>query len=155
MSQVLFICTGNIFRSMTAEYALRKSLGPSSKHQVRSAGIEASFQVMRPQLITLLAGRGVDCTQHQQTKLTRELLDASHTAIAMGVNHQLFVDQDFNRHIPLFNEVCFQRREPVLDVNEALPDWETRRPSEIIDYIEEVLDHIFGAMPYLIRELGL
>ncbi|TMH71623.1 MAG: low molecular weight phosphotyrosine protein phosphatase, partial [Betaproteobacteria bacterium] len=36
---VLFVCTGNIFRSLTAEYALRRELGAQSAVAVASAGI--------------------------------------------------------------------------------------------------------------------
>jgi len=41
LKSILFICSGNIFRSMVAEYALKSLLGPSSPYIVGSAGIEA------------------------------------------------------------------------------------------------------------------
>jgi protein-tyrosine-phosphatase len=37
---VLFVCTGNIFRSLTAEYALRAELQRRQQHRRESAGTE-------------------------------------------------------------------------------------------------------------------
>ena len=83
MSTVLFICTGNIFRSMTAEYALKAALESDTPHLVRSAGIEADpfpmYELVRERLIEL----GADLSDHQQTKLTDEILDEADLAVAM------------------------------------------------------------------------
>ena len=38
MRQVLFVCTGNIFRSMTAEYALKRALDGRAGLLASSAG---------------------------------------------------------------------------------------------------------------------
>ena len=48
MRQVLFVCTGNIFRSLTAEYALRAALGARRDIVVASAGTEDFPYVVRP-----------------------------------------------------------------------------------------------------------
>lgn len=42
----------------------------------------------------------------------------------MGRDHQEAVQQLFGLSFPLFNQLCFDRDEPILDVHEALPDWE-------------------------------
>ncbi|HSF32988.1 MAG TPA: hypothetical protein VLK82_21270 [Candidatus Tectomicrobia bacterium] len=41
MPSILFVCTGNIFRSLTAEYALKAVLDPRSPIRVSSAGTVA------------------------------------------------------------------------------------------------------------------
>lgn len=48
MLRVLFVCTGNVFRSLTAEYALRRALGATSDVVVASAGTEEFPHVVRP-----------------------------------------------------------------------------------------------------------
>lgn len=44
VKSILFVCTGNIFRSLTAEYALKQYLGPQGMDCVGSAGSEAQPQ---------------------------------------------------------------------------------------------------------------
>jgi protein-tyrosine phosphatase len=48
MADVLFVCTGNIFRSLTAEYVLRRELGPNSRIVVASAGTDDYPHVVAP-----------------------------------------------------------------------------------------------------------
>jgi protein-tyrosine phosphatase len=48
MPSILFVCTGNIFRSLTAEYALKAMLDPRSPIHVSSAGTVALLQAMHP-----------------------------------------------------------------------------------------------------------
>ena len=152
MSTVLFICTGNIFRSMTAEYALKAALGSDTPHLVRSAGIEADpfpmYEPVRVRLIEL----GADLSDHQQTKLTDEILDEADLAVAMGLNHQAYVEEVFRRSIPLFKKVCFDLDEPVLDVGEAMPDWKDA-PELVPDYTRSIVDEIWEAMPTFIQEM--
>ena len=64
MATILFVCTGNIFRSLTAEYALRAQLPPSQPHRVRSAGIEAHPEPVAATVRDRLLARGVDCRGH-------------------------------------------------------------------------------------------
>src|SRR5262245_39534833 len=74
IKSILFICTGNIFRSMTAEYALIAALGPEAPYRVSSAGTEAKFQVMSPHVRKRLALHGLDPAAHRQRRLTAEIL---------------------------------------------------------------------------------
>jgi Protein-tyrosine-phosphatase len=45
LQSVLFVCTGNIFRSVTAEYALKARLGLDTSHVISSAGIDREASV--------------------------------------------------------------------------------------------------------------
>ena len=83
MSSILFICTGNIFRSMVAEHALKAYLGEHSCYLVGSAGIEASLQTIHPFVRGLLLAKGVDVTAHVQRRLTQTLLDETALPVAM------------------------------------------------------------------------
>lgn len=152
MKSVLFICTGNVFRSVTAEYALKARLGPEWTLPVGSAGIEAVPQLMHPMILEYLRTKGADPSRHVQRKLTRELLDGVDLAVAMGLDHREFVRRHFGRDILLFNEVCFQREEPVLDVHEAVPDW-TSNMEAAHAHARAVVDHIWDAMPALLARL--
>lgn len=154
MTSILFICTGNIFRSMVAEYALKARLGPDKGYEIGSAGIEAIPQLVHTVVHRHLLRKGIDVSKHVQRKLTGDLLQSADLAMAMGLNHQAFVRQHFNREVPLFNEFCHQKAEPVLDLHEAIPDWE--HDHEVARrYVLSVIDHILDSMPAFLSRLPL
>ena len=59
---VLFVCTGNIFRSVTAEYALKARLSDGMRCIVGSAGIDARPQSVHAWVRTHLREKGADAT---------------------------------------------------------------------------------------------
>jgi protein-tyrosine phosphatase len=152
MKSVLFVCTGNVFRSVTAEYALRTRMGPDVRLLVGSAGIEARPQPLHPMIVEYLRAKGADPSAHVQRKLTRELLEGADLAVAMGFDHRDFIRQHFGLEVPLFNQVCFEKEEPVLDVHEAIPDWQSNMV-EARAYVQSVVDHIWEAAPVLLARL--
>lgn len=146
VKSILFICTGNIFRSLTAEYALKRYLGQQGVYCVGSAGIEATPQSIDPIVRARLLERGADPTGHKQRKLTQSLLDQADYVVAMGRDHQEAVQRSFGLSIPLFNQLCFGCDEPILDVHEALPDW-GQHEEQARAYVQSVVDHICDAIP--------
>lgn len=152
MKSVLFVCTGNVFRSVTAEYALKFRLGPDAQLIVGSAGIEAKPQPLHPMIVEYLRAKGADPSAHVQRKLTRELLDNVDLAVAMGFDHRDFIRAQFSRDVPLFNQVCFGREEPVQDVHEVLPNWESDMAAARA-YVQSVVDHIWDSAPALLARL--
>ena len=95
MPSILFVCTGNIFRSMTAEYALKARLDSRSPIRVRSAGTVAPPQQMHPDVRAYIVQRGIDPSLHQQRKVSAELLHTSDLIIAMSMDHQAFLFETF------------------------------------------------------------
>ena len=152
MKSILFICTGNVFRSVAAEYALKTRMGPGVRLIVGSAGIEARPQPLHPMIIEYLRAKGADPSAHVQRRLTRELLESADLAVAMGFDHREFIRERFGRDVPLFNQVCFEREEPVLDVHEVMPDWASDMDAARA-YVQSVVDHIWNAAPVLLARL--
>jgi protein-tyrosine phosphatase len=153
MPSILFVCTGNIFRSMTAEYALKARLAPQSPIRVSSAGTLAIPQEMHPDIRAYLKRRGIDPSQHRQRRVTAELLQAADLVIAMSTDHQSFLVNTFQYRAPLFNDVCHGRSEPLLDVWEAIPTWETD-PDAARRYVFRVMEYIWASVPGLLQNLG-
>jgi protein-tyrosine phosphatase len=153
MPSILFVCTGNIFRSLIAEYALKAQLPPGSPIQAGSAGIVALPQEMHPEVRGYLLQRGVDPSRHRQRKVSAALLQASDLVIAMSTDHQAFLRDVFQHRAPLFNEVCYGRSAPLLDVWEAVPTWETDLEAAR-HYAIQVMEHIWASIPYLLQNLG-
>ncbi|HEX9156108.1 MAG TPA: low molecular weight phosphatase family protein [Nitrospira sp.] len=149
---VLFVCTGNIFRSLAAEQALKATLGSRASFLVGSAGIDAKPQVVHEWVQTRLRLKGADPSAHVQRQLTREMILATDLVIAMGCNHQAFIRERFGRDVPLFNQVCFGRDEPIEDVHEVMPAWE-QNLEQARAYVWSVIDRIWEATPALIQRL--
>jgi protein-tyrosine phosphatase len=153
MPSILFVCTGNIFRSMTAEYALKARLDSGSPIRVGSAGTVALPQDMHPDVRAYLMHRGMDPSHHRQRKVSAELLQASDLVIAMSTDHQAYLFDTFRYRAPLFNEVCHGRSEPLLDVWEAVPTWET--DLDVARYYAfQVMEYIWVSSPCLLQNLG-
>ncbi|MGI9405926.1 MAG: low molecular weight phosphatase family protein [Hyphomicrobiaceae bacterium] len=148
ITSVLFICTGNIFRSMTAEYALR-GVAPLA---VSSAGlIDAPHEVL-PFVRSHLTGKGVDIAEHQPRRLTQAILDDADVAVAMGTDHRDHVGEVHGRDIPLFSEVAFGKSEPLRDVWEVIPDWRNN-DAEAHAYAWSLMDRIFDGMPQFVARM--
>ncbi len=149
---ILFVCTGNIFRSVAAEYALRAQLGAQSTYRVGSAGIDAKPGTIHPVISNRLIKKGVDPSAHTPRLLTKQLVKQHDIIIAMGLGHREFIQKRFSLKVPLFNEVSFGEETPILDLHEALPDWE-RDIIQARAYIESIIDHIWEAIPQLMTQL--
>jgi protein-tyrosine-phosphatase len=149
---VLFVCTGNIFRSLAPEHALKVLLGPHVTCLVSSAGIDAKPQAVHEWVKARLHAKGADPSLHIQRQLTREMVQDADLVIAMGQIHQEFIRDRFRCDAPLFNQVCFGRDESILDVHEALPTWEEDH-DRARAYVWSVIDGIWEATPLLIRRL--
>jgi protein-tyrosine phosphatase len=153
MKSILFICTGNIFRSLTAEYALKTVLGSQRVYVVGSAGTEAQPAELHPLVRDRLLLKGADPTQHLQRKLTKELLWTADLPVAMGLNHREFIKREFGQDVLLFNQICYERDEPVLDINEAIEDWQVK-PEACLEYAISIIDYIWDAMPAFLGGLS-
>ena len=152
MRSILFVCTGNIFRSLAAEQALKVLLGPQSSYLVGSAGIDARPQPVHEWVRARLSMKGADPSGHVQRQVTREMVEASDLVIAMSRNHQAFIRERFGREVPLFNRVCFGCDEPIPDVHEVMPTWE----EDLVlarAYVLSVIDAIWEATPMLVSRL--
>ncbi len=149
---IMFICTGNIFRSMSAEHGLRHHLGQGSGVEVCSAGTDRTPRAVHPRLIAYMSTKGIDVGGHKQTVLTKSVLAGADLAVAMGRDHQEWVRGRFGRELPLFNQVCYGRDEPIPDVWEVIPDWETNQAAAF-RYLEGVIDDILAGTAVLAEKL--
>ena len=137
---MLFVCTGNIFRSLTAEHALRQAL--------------CGEHVVRPNVRDSLLSRGFDVGQHQRRTLTREILQASHLVIAMSVDHRAHIRDRFQGDALLFLEACGELGEALPDIEEAVLDYRTN-PAAVDAHVRATIDRILELTPRLAARLDL
>ncbi|MBR9690746.1 hypothetical protein GOV08_03615 [Candidatus Woesearchaeota archaeon] len=142
-TKVLFVCTGNIFRSMSAEFCLKDHLKRKgvSNMVVNSAGIIAAPEYPNPKTIDMLNGFGISVKEHKQEKLTREHVDNHHHVITMGQNHKNYIKKYYGKDAVLFNELAIGESTSVLDIPEAVQDYKTNK--QCFDaHIEKTVRHI-------------
>jgi protein-tyrosine-phosphatase len=155
MRRILFVCTGNIFRSLTAEYSLRHVLGARSDIMVASAGTEDFPHVVSPYVKHYLLARGLDVSRHYRRTLTAQILEEPGPVIAMSTEHRSVLAARFNRRgVPLFTEACGLPGEPLPDVDEAVKDHE-RNPVAAYAHVRMIIDRIIELTPQLANRLLL
>ena len=155
MRRVLFVCTGNIFRSLAAEYALRDILRARSDIIVASAGTQDFPHVVNPYVKDYLLTRGLDVSRHHRRTLTAQILQEPGPVIAMSTEHRSVLAERFNcRGVLLFTEACGIPGEPLPDVDEAVRDHKTN-PIAVGMHIRMIIDRIIELTPQLANRLLL
>jgi protein-tyrosine phosphatase len=137
---------------MTAEYALKAALGVEAIYKVSSAGTQAEFQEMAPYIKVRLSQRGLDPIKHQQRRVTADILNGSDLVVAMGLDHRAYLKEQFGRQAWLFNQICFGKEEPILDIWEAVPNYQHDHRARIA-YGTAVVDYICEAIPDFIKNV--
>jgi len=154
--RVLFVCTGNIFRSLTAEYALRRALhelrGDTHGIHVESAGTEDFPHVVQPVVRDYLKEKGFDVSAHRRRTLTSQML-APGLIVAMSTEHRTILREQFGfEDAPLFTAACGQQEAPLPDVDEAVVD-HRNNPVAAQRHVHATIDRIIEATPGLARRL--
>jgi protein-tyrosine-phosphatase len=150
--RVLFVCTGNIFRSLAAEYAVRRALGPQSSVIVASAGTEDFPHVVRPVVSDYLLSLGLDVSAHRRRTLTPTILGESTLVVAMSHDHQRFIREYHGREVPLYTQVCGRTAESLPDVDDVIAEPE-KHPEAVAAHVRATIDKIILLAPDLARTL--
>ena len=154
MKKILFVCSGNIFRSLTAELCANRYILESNIKavQVKSAGTVVPSEHVRPVVIAALKELGLDSSLHKPTRFTLESAYLDTTIIAMGLDHQRHLAEKFNVQSQLFNQVAGISDSPVLDVHEALPV-ELLHAEKGTEYIKATIEYINNTIPAVIENV--
>jgi protein-tyrosine phosphatase len=151
--QVLFVCTGNIFRSMTAEFALRHALRPEHVVGIASAGIEDRWYEVHPYVSGYLRSRGIDVSRHRRRTLGAGMMGPGVSVIAMSTDHREFIAREFGLHdVQLYTEACGLEPAPLLDIHEAVADYATN-PEASAAHVRATIDRIIDLTPRLVQRL--
>jgi len=164
MKSVLFVCMGNVHRSVIAEHRLRSLLEDHGllHVEVRSCGIQGSAGVPLPRFTNLrdypdqwraslpvLTSYGIDMSNHVARPVTRELVENADVVIAMdrrvlemhvaALRHQF---PDFAHKMHLFDELCASSGD-VDDVGESdNVDTHTRVVRQICETLSSHIDEL-------------
>lgn len=152
--KLLFVCTGNIFRSASAHYILIKEL---EKHNINnilvsSAGVEPVDPKMHESTQNTLKELNIPFNDHTTKRLTKEILDENDIIVSMSTDHKDFIEKNYNVKTYLFNEIAYGKQTPLLDNSEALKDWQTNKKA-FYDYNVEMVKYIHKSMPEFVKNL--
>lgn len=152
MKKILFVCSGNVFRSMCAEYFIKHHLGKQEHYIIDSAGITVKSKIIHEEVSGYMQTLGFDVSNHMPKRLTQTMLTDVSLIIAMNHDHQKTIKDQFNHQAVLFNKICHGHDEPILDLWERVPDWKIN-VNEARAYLHSVIDHIHSSVPKLIKNL--
>ena len=136
--QVLFVCTGNICRSPTAQRLMAFRSGPGSAVVASSAGTHALIDHgIDPQSALALRGLGVEADGHRARQLTDELIEAADLILTATVEHR----QAVTTLVPAAADHTFTMRE-FADVGALVAEAQAHRPRRSADELRERVGHI-------------
>jgi protein-tyrosine phosphatase len=150
---VLFVCTGNIFRSLTAEHSLRHALQGRGDIHVSSAGTMDYPHVVRANVRDYLFSKGFDVSRHQRRTLTEAILRESHLVIAMSTDHQSYIRERFGHAAQLFLEACGEPAEAMPDIEEVIRDYQTNQAA-VDAHVRATIDLILSLTPKLANKIA-
>jgi protein-tyrosine phosphatase len=154
IDSVLFVCTGNIFRSLTADYALRRALGPGSPITVASAGTQDFPHVVRPYVREYLAqAHGLDVAAHRRRTLRTDMLAPRTLVVAMSTDHLAHIrDRLGHRDVLLFSQACGLPPVGMPDIEDVVDDHENNL-DQTNAFIRKTIDHIVSLIPQMAQRI--
>lgn len=152
---ILFVCNGNIFRSLVAEYCakdycIRNRIKDIS---ISSAGIVANPEKVNPVVFNSLSNLNIDATSHRQKKLTAALCGKNDFIIAMARDNKQYLKGKYGVNSTLFNKVCYGRNTSVKDVD-GIASNKGKYVKKIDNHIKYVVKYIHYAMPHLFSNIS-
>lgn len=150
--RVLFVCTGNIFRSLTAEHALRQALNGRADIHVSSAGTVDYPHVVRPNVRDYLLSKGFDVSRHQRRTMTQAILEESDLVIAMSTDHRSHLQDRFGHTAALFLEACGELAGALPDIEEVVLDYQINQAA-VDAHVRATIDRIVALTPRLAARL--
>lgn len=153
-NKILFVCTGNIFRSFSAhmilDYYIKKN--KIKNLAVDSAGTGAVKQALDPKTASSLKSLGVKIQNREQKPLTKRLLDESDLVIVMADYHKKFIEENFGYYESvMFNEIANGKGDSVPDVGDVLKSPYKRKDVE--KHIGKTVRQIYKNMPDLAKNI--
>lgn len=153
-ASVLFVCTGNVFRSMTAEFAARMNAG-SASYIYQSAGTHSRPDIRALQHVGAYLNQiGLDVLSHKPRLLNADVLQSADLVIAMGNDHKDWIENNFQRRCHLFMDVATGEAVPLLDVGDILDDY-TKDMTAANAHISKTIDIIVAHSRPFIERLPL
>ena len=148
-TNILFVCTDNFTRSIIAEFCMKDYIRRNNitSINVASAGIRASSDVEKYSQVhfKIMEKMNIDTNEFKRTQFNVELLNKYDVVIGMSGIHKEHIKKEFNKEIPLFNEIYKGKSTPV---NIGAPDSEGFE-----DQMRSLVEFFYEATPQIIKNI--
>lgn len=149
--KILFLCSDNFTRSVTAEFCLKDFLKKNAINSIKvfSAGTNANSDIskMYSTHFETMGKLGVDHSDFKRTQITKELINDVDMVLGMGKEHLDFVEENFKISIPLFNEYVYGEKTSIVV---SKPDSDENIHKQISDMVK----YIYDSMPMLYKRIS-
>ena len=148
--KILFVCTQNVFRSMSAHYLAKKHLEENNitHYEIDSCGTKAyPWEVPYEFTVELFEKKGIDVRNHKNKKINEALVKESHIIICMTKDHKQYIVENFNMTPYLFNEIAKGVHSDLNDDDEIDFD------CSLHEFIEKTITYIEHNVPHLVKNL--
>lgn len=148
--KILFVCTQNVFRSMSAHYLTNKYLTENNilGYEIDSCGTKAyPWEVPYEFTVELFEKKGIDVSSHKNKKINQNLIEESHIIVCMTHEHKKYIVENFKIEPYLFNQIAIGK---LTDLND---DDEIDFDCTLHQFIEKTIIYIEKHIPKLIENI--
>lgn len=149
--KVLFLCSDNYTRSVTAEFCLKDFLKKENidSIEVSSAWTDSSSDISKyyNTHFERMKELNIDTSTFTRTQFDKSLFKNCDLIIAMATEHQNFVQKNYKIYIPLYNELAIWEK---TSVAVSKPDNNQNIPEQIIN----MTNHIYNSTPILFEYIS-
>lgn len=150
---ILFVCTQNVFRSLSAHKLAEKYLKDNniSGYNIDSAGtIAHTWESPYSHTLYKLKELGIKDLEHTNKKVTKELVNWADYIIVMTRSHKEYIEANFGHRAFLFNELAHNRLTDLEDDVET--DLLENGMYNLQDFIEKTIEHISDGVTKIINK---
>ena len=148
--KIMFLCTDNFTRSVTAELCLRHYLKARDRQDIdcASSGTHANSDVsgLFKDHFERMTELGIDISPFRRLQFEASFLREYDVVVAMAAEHRSHVRGKFNATIPLFDEI-YKGEDTSVDIKGV-------DPKRVREALRGVVDYIDGAIPDFLKSVA-
>lgn len=155
MVRIIFVCSGNVFRSMCAKHCFEKYVKDNGIKNVFIDSAGTTFSSKKKDLIKIevlkqLQKFGIDASLHKPKNISKVDLKKFDLIVVMGYNHQQFLKKKYNIKSYLFNKISYGVNYPIYDNCEIL-ELDSHRGFRGELYNIEIVRYIYHSTPFFAK----
>jgi protein-tyrosine-phosphatase len=148
--KVLFVCSDNYTRSVTAEFCLRNFLLKNNLSTIQSfsAGTQANSDTSKYYNVHFdrMKELDIDFSTFERKQFDRSFFDIYDLIVGMGQEHKDYFLSEYQQKIPLFNEVY---KNEATSIVVAKPGSTEDIPTQL----KQMVDYINDAIPQFVKNI--
>lgn len=153
---ILFVCSGNVFRSMSAEKLAKKCCKDNNLNlTIDSAGTSEHKNYPNKTTMDELKKYVGEFT-HKSKHISQQLCDTASIIICMSPVHQRYIREHYNKASVLYNELATGKKVLVQDLDDAYPQTLFMSPLEQLPFFDKhvpvIVNNIHDTIPTVLKK---